>query len=47
MRFVAFFVLLQSVACAADFAGFVDSYCIECHDSDAPERRPRSCALPR
>ena len=35
MRFVAFFALLQSVACAADFSGFVDTYCIECHDSDA------------
>ncbi|MHB1082892.1 MAG: DUF1592 domain-containing protein [Prosthecobacter sp.] len=35
MRFVAFFALLQSVACAADFSGNVDTYCIECHDSDA------------
>ena len=37
MRFVAFIALLQSAACAADFAGFVDTYCIECHDSDAPK----------
>ena len=34
MRIMAFIALLQSVACAADFGAFVDTHCMECHDSD-------------
>ncbi|WP_395746668.1 DUF1592 domain-containing protein [Prosthecobacter sp.] len=35
MRLAVCIALLQSAACAADFTGFVDTYCIECHDSEA------------